>query len=92
LAKVRKMPRIKIKDLPTDLKISREEMKKLTGGALLRKATSKSGSIDFGLALIELLAESADALSVQQDAVSNEAYLSTARQRNSNVARKRWRD
>ena len=77
------MPRIKIKDLPNDLKISRKEMKKIAGGAVLRKATSKSGSIDFGLAILAMFEELGDMLSLQQDAVSNEAHISTARQRNS---------
>jgi len=50
------MSRIKIKDLPNDLKISREEMRKIAGGAVLRKATSKSGSIDSGLFLVDMFA------------------------------------
>jgi len=77
------MPRIKIKDLPNGLKISREEMKKITGGAILRRAASESGSIDSGLALFNAFAELGDSLSAYQDAVANEAYLSPATQRNS---------
>ena len=73
------MPRIKIKDLPNDLKISQEEMKKIAGGAVS------------ALVLIDMLAAAGDLLSAQLDAVANEAYLSTARQRNSQAARRRWR-
>lgn len=36
---------------------------------------------DVGMTLVELLAHAADQLSYQQDAVANEAYLQTARQR-----------
>jgi hypothetical protein len=75
------MPRIKIKDLPSDLKIGREEMKKIAGGA-----------VDTGVLLVEMMAAIGDSLSAYQDAVANEAYLGIARQRNSQVARKRWRD
>jgi hypothetical protein len=80
---MRKMSRIKIKDLPNDLKISREEMKKIAGGALLRKAASIPGPIDNTLALFDMIAATGDILSAYQDAVANEAYLSTERQRNS---------
>ncbi len=37
------MARIKIEDLPKDMKISKEEMKKVVGGALLRKTVIDSG-------------------------------------------------
>jgi hypothetical protein len=86
------MPRITIKDLPNDLRISREEMKKIAGGAVLGKARSKSESINSGLILIDMFAAAGDILSAYQDAVADEAYLSTATQRNSQVVRKRWRD
>jgi len=68
------MPRIKIKDLPNDLKISREEMKKIAGGA-----------VDTCVLLVEMLAAKGDSLAAAQDAIANEAYLGTARQGNSLV-------
>ncbi len=89
---MRKMPRIRIKDLPSDLKISREEMQKIVGGAVLMKTSHKSGFSNLGLTLIDMLAETADLLSAYQDDVANEAYLSTAGQRSSLRDRRRLRD
>jgi hypothetical protein len=36
------MPRIKIKDLPRDMKVSREEMKKISGGILSISSSYKN--------------------------------------------------
>jgi Baseplate J-like protein len=42
---------------------------------------TERSSADLGVALVELLAYAADNLSYRQDAIANEAYLATARQR-----------
>lgn len=42
---------------------------------------TERSAADMGVALVELLAYTADNLSYRQDAIANEAYLSTARQR-----------
>lgn len=39
------MVRIKIKDLPKDMKISKEEMKKITGGVAIFPASTKGGDV-----------------------------------------------
>ena len=40
------MARIKIKDLPKDQKITKEEMKKVVGGIMLHRNTSTTGFED----------------------------------------------
>jgi len=51
--------------------------------SLLTPDWSERSSADLGVALVELLAYAADNLSYRQDAIANEAYLATARQRRS---------
>ncbi|WP_017460719.1 putative baseplate assembly protein [Dyella ginsengisoli] len=48
---------------------------------LLAPGWSERSAADVGMTLVELLAYAADQLSYRQDAVANEAYLATARQR-----------
>jgi hypothetical protein len=48
---------------------------------LLVPGWTERSAADFGVALVELLAYAADNLSYRQDAIANEAYLATARQR-----------
>ena len=48
---------------------------------LLAPGWSERSAADVGVALVELLAYAADNLSYRQDAIANEAYLSTARRR-----------
>ena len=49
--------------------------------SLLVPGWSERSPADLGVALVELLAYAADNLSYRQDAIANEAYLATARQR-----------
>ncbi|HWJ72322.1 MAG TPA: putative baseplate assembly protein [Kaistia sp.] len=49
--------------------------------ALLIPGWTERSAADLGVALVELLAYAADNLSYRQDAIANEAYLATARQR-----------
>jgi len=49
--------------------------------SLLIPGWSERSAADLGVALVELLAYAADNLSYRQDAIANEAYLATARQR-----------
>ena len=49
--------------------------------AVLTPAWTETHAADLGIALVEVLAYAADHLSYQQDAVSTEAYLDTARSR-----------
>ena len=49
--------------------------------SLLAPGWSERSAADLGVALVELLAYAADNLSYRQDAIANEAYLATARQR-----------
>lgn len=49
--------------------------------ALLTPGWTERSAADLGVTLVELLAFAADTLSYRQDAVANEAYLHTARQR-----------
>jgi hypothetical protein len=49
--------------------------------SLLTPGWSERSAADLGVALVELLAYAADNLSYRQDAIANEAYLATARQR-----------
>ncbi|MBW6435150.1 putative baseplate assembly protein [Actinoplanes hulinensis] len=49
--------------------------------ALTIPAWVERGPVDLGVALVELLAYTADQISYQQDAVATEAYLDTARHR-----------
>ncbi|HYI49226.1 MAG TPA: putative baseplate assembly protein [Allosphingosinicella sp.] len=49
--------------------------------SLLSPGWTERSPADLGVALVELLAYAADNLSYRQDAVANEAYLATARQR-----------
>ena len=49
--------------------------------SLLAPGWTERTPADLGIALVELLAYVADELSYRQDAVANEAYLGTARQR-----------
>lgn len=49
--------------------------------SLLVSGWSERSAADLGIALVELLAYAADNLSYRQDAIANEAYLATARQR-----------
>ncbi|GAB2502681.1 putative baseplate assembly protein [Pseudoxanthomonas sangjuensis] len=49
--------------------------------SLLAPGWGERSAADVGVALVELLAYAADNLSYRQDAVANEAYLSTARRR-----------
>jgi hypothetical protein len=51
--------------------------------SLLSPGWTERAPADLGVALVELLAFAADNLSYRQDAVANEAYLATARQRRS---------
>jgi hypothetical protein len=48
---------------------------------LLAPGWSERSAADVGVALVELMAYAADSLSYRQDAIANEAYLSTARNR-----------
>jgi hypothetical protein len=48
---------------------------------LLVPGWTERSAADLGIALVELLAYGADNLSYRQDAIANEAYLATARQR-----------
>ncbi|HEX3487190.1 MAG TPA: putative baseplate assembly protein, partial [Micropepsaceae bacterium] len=49
--------------------------------SLLTPGWTERSAADIGVALVELLAYAADNLSYRQDAIANEAYLATARQR-----------
>jgi hypothetical protein len=49
--------------------------------SLLVPGWTERSAADVGVALVELLAFAADALSYRQDVIANEAYLNTARQR-----------
>ena len=49
--------------------------------SLLAPGWSERSAADVGVMLVELLAYAADNLSYRQDAIANEAYLATARQR-----------
>ncbi|HXJ03240.1 MAG TPA: putative baseplate assembly protein [Micropepsaceae bacterium] len=49
--------------------------------SLLTPGWTERSPADLGIALVELLAYAADNLSYRQDAIANEAYLATARQR-----------
>ena len=49
--------------------------------SLLVPGWTERSAADVGVALVELLAYAADNLSYRQDAIANEAYLATARQR-----------
>ena len=49
--------------------------------SLLAPGWTERSEADVGVALVELLAYAADNLSYRQDAIANEAYLGTARQR-----------
>jgi hypothetical protein len=49
--------------------------------SLLAPGWSERSAADLGVTLVELLAFAADTLSYRQDAIANEAYLNTARQR-----------
>ena len=49
--------------------------------SLLAPGWTERSAADLGVALVELLAYAADNLSYRQDAIANEAYLATARQR-----------
>jgi len=49
--------------------------------SLLTPGWKERSAADLGVALVELLAYAADNLSYRQDAIANEAYLATARQR-----------
>jgi hypothetical protein len=49
--------------------------------SLLVPGWTERSAADLGIALVELLSYAADNLSYRQDAVANEAYLATARQR-----------
>jgi baseplate J-like protein len=49
--------------------------------SLLVPGWTERSAADLGVALVELLAYAADNLSYRQDAIANEAYLATARQR-----------
>ena len=49
--------------------------------SLLVPSWTERSAADLGIALVELLAYAADNLSYRQDAIANEAYLATARQR-----------
>lgn len=49
--------------------------------SLLTPGWTERSAADVGVALVELLAYAADNLSYRQDAIANEAYLATARQR-----------
>jgi hypothetical protein len=49
--------------------------------SLLVPGWTERSAADLGMALVELLAYAADNLSYRQDAIGNEAYLATARQR-----------
>src|SRR3954447_25630909 len=49
--------------------------------SLLVPTWTERSAADLGVALVELLAYAADNLSYRQDAIANEAYLATARQR-----------
>jgi hypothetical protein len=49
--------------------------------AVLSPATTETHAADMGVAIVEALAYAADHLSYQQDAVSTEAYIGTARSR-----------
>jgi hypothetical protein len=49
--------------------------------SLLVPGWSERSAADLGVTLVELLAYAADNLSYRQDAIANEAYLATARQR-----------
>ena len=49
--------------------------------SLLAPGWRERSAADLGVALVELLAYAADNLSYRQDAIANEAYLNTARQR-----------
>jgi hypothetical protein len=49
--------------------------------ALLVPGWTERSAADLGITLVELLAYAADNLSYRQDAIANEAYLATARQR-----------
>jgi hypothetical protein len=49
--------------------------------SLLTPGWTERSAADLGVALVELLAYAADNLSYRQDAIANEAYLATARQR-----------
>lgn len=49
--------------------------------SLLSPGWTERSPADLGVALVELLAFAADNLSYRQDAIANEAYLATARQR-----------
>ncbi|HEY4264478.1 MAG TPA: hypothetical protein VGM72_04110, partial [Micropepsaceae bacterium] len=49
--------------------------------SLLTPSWTERSPADLGVALVELLAYAADNLSYRQDAIANEAYLATARQR-----------
>ncbi|MEO8455648.1 MAG: hypothetical protein ABI454_10840, partial [Sphingomicrobium sp.] len=51
--------------------------------SLLSPSWTERSPADLGVALVELLAYAADNLSYRQDAIANEAYLATARQRTS---------
>lgn len=51
--------------------------------SLLTPGWTERSPADLGVALVELLAYAADNLSYRQDAIANEAYLATARQRRS---------
>ena len=51
--------------------------------SLLSPGWAERSPADLGIALVELLAYAADNLSYRQDAIANEAYLATARQRTS---------
>ena len=49
--------------------------------ALLTPGWTERSAADLGITLVELLAYTADNLAYRQDAIANEAYLATARQR-----------
>ena len=49
--------------------------------ALLSPGWVERNTADFGMVMVELLAYLGDYLSYYQDAIANEAYLGTARQR-----------
>ncbi len=49
--------------------------------SLLAPGWTERSAADLGITLVELLAYAADNLSYRQDAIANEAYLATARQR-----------
>ncbi|CAG9244910.1 Baseplate_J domain-containing protein [Paraburkholderia unamae] len=63
------------KDYPGFVQVMLDRM------AALMPAWSETHAADMGVALVEALAYAADHLSYQQDAVSTEAYLGTARSR-----------